>query len=637
MCTCNSGTTYRSTRNGQALVPVIFVMVILTVLAVAFATSSRRDVRAAANYAAQVQRFYAARGALQYALTALEETSNRGATYGIVPASADTDANGWRQIGDAWVKIEVSDTGACINLNLADQATLQRIPALRDNPDLIAAIIDWRTPAGQSTQSGMTAGYYQSLPLPYDVKGAPFDTVEELLLVRGMTPDILYANGAGTPVAGTGLRGPTSVLLPGARERTRQAPVPGQAGAGAPGAGLPGTGTAGMPGTQIQEDFTDIFTDSQIPLCELFTTTSRERNVAADGSERVNINTATQQQLLAAGLSRRDVRLILNFRNPPQQGARPGGGFRPRPGGQNRPRPGGGTGGGMRPGGGFGGFGGPGGFGGGPGGGFGGGQNRPRPGGGFGGAGGPGGTGGSGAPGGGFGPGGGSRQAPPGGMGLPGFGFPGPGGGAGGNIGPGGGGQPGGNAGRPGGIGGIGGQQQVFRTLGDLLETGLTAEAMQRIADRVKVDDSAYRVNVVNVNTAPAEVLATVPGMSRNLLNAILQYRQSGQAFQSLGDLFRLENVGRQEFQSALNYLTTKTSVYNVRIKVRMPGQQGLYAVSAMVEITENGPRVLQWREVTRYPGWANWVPPPSLPMPAPPANTSATELDSSMGGMRGF
>jgi type II secretory pathway component PulK len=45
--------------------------------------------------------------------------------------------------------------------------------------------------------SGAEDDYYLSRPTPYRAKNADFETVDELLLVKGMTPDILYGNIAG--------------------------------------------------------------------------------------------------------------------------------------------------------------------------------------------------------------------------------------------------------------------------------------------------------------------------------------------------------------------------------------------------------------------------------------------------------
>ncbi len=41
---------------------------------------------------------------------------------------------------------------------------------------------------------GAESDYYTSLPNPYKAKNAPFDTIEELLLVKGVTSEILYGS-----------------------------------------------------------------------------------------------------------------------------------------------------------------------------------------------------------------------------------------------------------------------------------------------------------------------------------------------------------------------------------------------------------------------------------------------------------
>ena len=628
-------------RPGQALVPVLLVMLILTILSIAFAVSAQREIKSGTNFVSQTQRYYAARGAAMYAASSLANSSSNGATYGIVQKTGDTDANGWRQIGEAWVKIEVVDSAASLSLNGADLATLQRFPVLKDSPELVAAILDWRTPGDQPSENGAKNEYYSALNPAYNCKSAPYETVEELLLVKGITPTILYGNASGSAISQSDLQsaqsasansagGSLSSISSSSRSGTRQAPQPGQAGQGNNGGqgGQNGQGSGQNGGqngqngqanptgqdAQTQDDaaqFQDIFTNSHIPLSELLTPTSRERNISADGQPRVNINTATQEELTQKlSLPANVVRNLINYRNGGDGGV---GGGRPR----NRPNGGqNGQGGGQNGQGGNGGQGNNGGQGGGQNG-----NGRPRQNGGrprlnrpriF------------------------SRSAndltaesntrqaapapgnsrPNGGNGgQNGGGKPRPNGGQGNNGGQGGngGGQNGGQNGQ----GGTGGAKKTFRTIGDLLEVnGITRSVMQKIADKVTIDDATVRENVVNINTAPSEVLATVPGMTRTMLDAIIGYRGGGQAFQTLGDLFTLQTIQRADFEKAIGSLTTKSSLYTVRVKVKMPNSSGIYATTALVELTENGPRIRQWREVSRSPGWSQWIPSPVLPQP---------------------
>jgi competence ComEA-like helix-hairpin-helix protein len=57
--------------------------------------------------------------------------------------------------------------------------------------DIAAAIIDWRNSGGSLTPGGAGPDYYSSLQPPYLPRNAPFETVRELLMVRGVTADSL--------------------------------------------------------------------------------------------------------------------------------------------------------------------------------------------------------------------------------------------------------------------------------------------------------------------------------------------------------------------------------------------------------------------------------------------------------------
>jgi type II secretory pathway component PulK len=57
---------------------------------------------------------------------------------------------------------------------------------------MVAAILDWRESGTTPRNGGAKDEYYLSLAQPYHCKQAAFDTVEELLLVKGITGSILF-------------------------------------------------------------------------------------------------------------------------------------------------------------------------------------------------------------------------------------------------------------------------------------------------------------------------------------------------------------------------------------------------------------------------------------------------------------
>lgn len=112
-----------------------------------------------------------------------------------------------------YIRIGIMDESAKLNLNTATEEqllTLLRF-VIEDEKEtnakhLVDAIIDWRDadsiPHGELPDT--EGEYYRILSKPYLVKNKPFESVEELLLVKGITGQILYGedfdrNGLLTP------------------------------------------------------------------------------------------------------------------------------------------------------------------------------------------------------------------------------------------------------------------------------------------------------------------------------------------------------------------------------------------------------------------------------------------------------
>ncbi len=85
-----------------------------------------------------------------------------------------------------------------INLNKADAPTLGRLFEITANlskdtaEDLGYCIVDWRDSDAtfQHPSYGAESGDYKDLPDPYEAKDAPFEVIDELLLVKGLNREI---------------------------------------------------------------------------------------------------------------------------------------------------------------------------------------------------------------------------------------------------------------------------------------------------------------------------------------------------------------------------------------------------------------------------------------------------------------
>ncbi len=93
----------------------------------------------------------------------------------------------------------VTPEASKLNLNAATDTELEALltPLLLDlqvqnAPELIAALLDWRDEDDEPRPGGAENEYYNTLEPAYLTKNGPFETLEELLLVKGWTAAMLY-------------------------------------------------------------------------------------------------------------------------------------------------------------------------------------------------------------------------------------------------------------------------------------------------------------------------------------------------------------------------------------------------------------------------------------------------------------
>jgi general secretion pathway protein K len=99
--------------------------------------------------------------------------------------------------GEGSIEIELENESGKININYAGSVLLKMMlsPFDLDDQDrdiIVDSIQDWRDADDLYRLNGAEDEYYESLVHPYGAKNGHFDSVEELLLVRGVTPEIFY-------------------------------------------------------------------------------------------------------------------------------------------------------------------------------------------------------------------------------------------------------------------------------------------------------------------------------------------------------------------------------------------------------------------------------------------------------------
>lgn len=82
----------------------------------------------------------------------------------------------------------LEDEEGRIPVNRAPLEVLKAVPGM--TAEAAAAIVDWRDEDSKETPGGAEETYYRSLDPAYSCKNGALESVEELLLVRGVTPEI---------------------------------------------------------------------------------------------------------------------------------------------------------------------------------------------------------------------------------------------------------------------------------------------------------------------------------------------------------------------------------------------------------------------------------------------------------------
>ncbi len=197
-------------ERGVALVLALAVIALLVSLVVDFSYTMMVDLTLAANLRDEQKAFYVARSGVELARHLLQKDQKDNLNYvgldedwALLPEHpgflSDDDEGKFKvTIEDEAGKIPINklitkDNTGGNETNKGILGQLERLFAVLElDPELIDPIIDWLDTDSTARTSGAEDAYYQGLPSPYHCKNGLLDSLDELLLVKGMTKEILY-------------------------------------------------------------------------------------------------------------------------------------------------------------------------------------------------------------------------------------------------------------------------------------------------------------------------------------------------------------------------------------------------------------------------------------------------------------
>jgi hypothetical protein len=221
-------------RDGYVILAVLMLVVVLSLVGYRFSDMMAAEYRAAARTGDDAQLKMAALAGLNYAAGVLSDRNTfntqlggnpfdnqamfsavpvtpadatgqpRTAYFSIYAAALDTTTNP----SVAQQLYGVVDEGGKLNINalIALDPTgqtlynaLMQLPILVNNsngPAVAASIVDWVDADEDARSDGAESAYYQALANPYMSKNGPLNSLDELLLIKGIDYTLLYGQDA---------------------------------------------------------------------------------------------------------------------------------------------------------------------------------------------------------------------------------------------------------------------------------------------------------------------------------------------------------------------------------------------------------------------------------------------------------
>ena len=195
--------TLEESHKGIALLIVLWVMTILIVTVFSFSLLTRADTYGTAAFKDSMEKQYLAEAGIERGIAEIIYRSINDNQTVILEGREvwKTDGSSYSgRIGKGAYMVRIFDEAGKISLNSLTDASGMILKNLlvnlgappEDAETIVDSILDWKDDDNLHRLYGAEDDYYLSLKNPYKARNAAFETLEELLRVKGVTPDILF-------------------------------------------------------------------------------------------------------------------------------------------------------------------------------------------------------------------------------------------------------------------------------------------------------------------------------------------------------------------------------------------------------------------------------------------------------------
>jgi general secretion pathway protein K len=196
-------------KRGVVLILVLSMVALFSAMIITFSSDEGLDIELAYNFHDSIQAQYIALAGVEAARVILvqddlshDSLDEQWAEFPVYLATASTYLNGAQLTGaitDECSKFDLNSLALKDSYTELRKQQFQRLFTLQniditqeELDDLTNCIIDWLDTDSDITLGGAEDEYYMSLEPPYHSKNAPMDSVEEILLVKGMKSEYFF-------------------------------------------------------------------------------------------------------------------------------------------------------------------------------------------------------------------------------------------------------------------------------------------------------------------------------------------------------------------------------------------------------------------------------------------------------------
>ncbi len=125
----------------------------------------------------------------------------------------------------------------------------------------------------------------------------------------------------------------------------------------------------------------------------------------------------------------------------------------------------------------------------------------------------------------------------------------------------------------------------------------ISSDLFAEIADDVTVGSDETLLGVINLNTASAEVLVCLPGVDKNLAQAIISYRASSGFFANVAGVLKVDGMTPEIFKQLASRVSVRSETFCILGEGRVKSTGATQRIQEFVRVNLDGVQRLAYRE----------------------------------------